>query len=527
MDKIRLSLLSATALAVLTIGTSAAASPGVSPTLVTAGQFQPRDVLRPRSSDTQIRQILTRIRADADALRRNVVASTTRGGTYRQPAAEDLSYLIDDVVQSTDHLADHLDRRQVIQLDLDDVMRRGAELEDAIVSRSTSQQVRNGWNRLRADLDSLASAYGMSWDWQNPTYAPIDSAGGVYQRLTGTYQLDPSRSDDPTRATDQALRQLPAAERTRMARLLQNRLEPPDQMAIERVDDQISLASSRAQRVTFDADGRPQVEPGLRGRNMTSRATMYGDRLEVVTTGGADSDYMAIFEPLDNGQSLRVTKRLTIASLRQPIVVRSVYRRTSEIPEWSIYDRGPRPTATSGRSYDDILADGTTLVATLDQPLNIRTVRPNDRVMLTVHNAPTAALNNAVIEGYVTSVPSQANSSGLSLAFNQIRLSNGRTASFAGTVESVRGPNGEPISFDGEVVDSTDPNQKDQAIQRGAIGAAVGAVIGAVVGGAKGAAIGAVVGGGGAAATVLIGNQRSTDLPRGTEFTIRSRGISQ
>jgi hypothetical protein len=55
----------------------------------------------------------------------------------------------------------------------------------------------------------------------------------------------------------------------------------------------------------------------------------------------------------------------------------------------------------------------------------------------------------------------------------------------------------------------------------------VGAVIGAVTGGAKGAAIGAVLGGGAGAATVLIGDQRSTDLPRGTEFTIRSRGISQ
>jgi hypothetical protein len=476
-------------------------------------------------SDRQIQQILTRIRTDAEALQRSVDVSL-RGGTYRQPADQDLSYLIDDVIQATDHLADHIDRRQVTQVDVDDVMRRGAELEDAIVGRSSSQQVRNGWSRLRADLDSLASAYGMSWDWQNPTYAPIDSAGGVYQRLTGTYQLDPSRSDDPRRAADQALRQLSAAERARITRQLQNRLDAPEEIAIERVNDQVSLASSRAPRVTFDANGRPEVEPGFGGRNMTSRATIYGDRLEVVTTGGSDNDYTAIFEPLDNGQSLRVTKRLAVPSLRQPIVVQSVYRRTSEIPQWSIYD-GQRPTATSGRSYDEIVPDGTTVVATLDQPLNIRTVRPNDRVTLTVRNAPTSALDNAVIEGYVTSVPSQVNSAGLSIAFNQIRLNNGRTADFAGTVESVRGPNGEPISFNGEVVAPTDANQRDQAIQRGAIGAAVGAVIGAVTGGAKGAAIGAVLGGGAGAATVLIGDQRSTDLPRGTEFTIRSRGISQ
>ena len=111
---------------------------------------------------------------------------------------------------------------------------------------------------------------------------------------------------------------------------------------------------------------------------------------------------------------------------------------------------------------------------------------------------------------------------GVTFDLNQIRFRNGRTASFAGTVDSIRGPNGEPISFNGEEV-SNDSDQRDQAIQRGAIGAAVGAVIGAVAGGGKGAAIGAVLGGGGAAATVLLEDQGQPHLPRGTEFTIRVR----
>jgi outer membrane lipoprotein SlyB len=74
-------------------------------------------------------------------------------------------------------------------------------------------------------------------------------------------------------------------------------------------------------------------------------------------------------------------------------------------------------------------------------------------------------------------------------------------------------------------VDSHD--QHHDVIQRGAIGAAIGAIVGAVAGGGKGAAIGAAVGAGGGAATVLIGGQRETELPRGTEFTIRSYGSSE
>ena len=103
----------------------------------------------------------------------------------------------------------------------------------------------------------------------------------------------------------------------------------------------------------------------------------------------------------------------------------------------------------------------------------------------------------------------------------EIRLRNGQTAGFEGTVEAVRGPNGQQVIFDAD--QRRDPDsQRDQAVQRGAIGAAVGAVIGAIAGGGKGAAIGAVIGGGGAAATVYM-DLGQGNLPRGTEFTIRSR----
>src|SRR5207244_13194070 len=108
----------------------------------------------------------------------------------------------------------------------------------------------NSWTTLQRDLDSVASAYGVNWSWRNPTYAPFESAGTIYERLTGTYQLDRSRSDDASRISSQALRQLSAAERSR----IENRLEPPEEIAIERVTGQVPLAWSRAARITFSGD---------------------------------------------------------------------------------------------------------------------------------------------------------------------------------------------------------------------------------------------------------------------------------
>jgi uncharacterized protein YcfJ len=110
------------------------------------------------------------------------------------------------------------------------------------------------------------------------------------------------------------------------------------------------------------------------------------------------------------------------------------------------------------------------------------------------------------------------------MSFDTIRLSTGRTGPFDGVVQSVRRPNGEVLTYDGERVEP-DRDRVEQAVERGAIGAALGALIGAVAGGGKGAAIGAVIGGGGAAATVYVDELDRPMLERDTEFTIRATAV--
>jgi hypothetical protein len=210
------------------------------------------------------------------------------------------------------------------------------------------------------------------------------------------------------------------------------------------------------------------------------------------------------------------------------VVVRSLYRRTSDTPDWTVYngrdDSEPRTASTTRTGEDDnrsiTVSSGTVFVATLDEALNTRTFRDGDRVTFTVENGPRD-LEDAILEGYVTSESTRASSrEGLTIAFDRIRLRDGRRGDFDGTIERVRDPNGRDIAFDRAERSSDDRN--DQAVRRGTIGAAVGAVIGAVLGGGKGAAVGAVLGGGAGAGTVLIDRLNQQTLPRGTEFTIRS-----
>jgi hypothetical protein len=376
-------------------------------------------------------------------------------------------------------------------------------------------------------LAASAAVLALLSAW-TPTAAAQYGYPSAYDPLTGTYELDRSRGDDPQRIVDQAIRQLPAAERSAASARLVERLAPSEVLALERRGNRISLASSRVPEMTFEADGQTRVERGLDGHRLTTTASLYGNRLELSARGSGGNDLSVTFEPLDNGDGLRVTRRLFDDQLRQPVVMESIYRKASPAPDWDVYT-GAAPAGRydssrdTARSETALVPEGIMLSARLDQPIDLRSARTNDRIALTVYDAPASRFENARIEGYLLNTPSSSSGrSGVTMEFDWIRLQNGQAGPFDGIIEAVREPDGDPVDYDGERVEP-DTDRTEEAVERGAVGAALGALIGAVAGGGKGAAIGAVLGGGGAAATVYVDQLNQRTLPRGTEFRIRAR----
>jgi hypothetical protein len=351
-------------------------------------------------------------------------------------------------------------------------------------------------------LPALVTWLAISLLGSLPAAAQPGYRGTDPTRLSGTYQLDRSRSDDPRRAADDATRGLPPDVRDRAYQNLMARLDAPDSLAIERNGRSVSVASSRGPRVIFDADGRERTEPGPGGLAMTTRADLQGDRLTVSTTGNRGSDFTVTFEVV--GDILRVTRRLDSEVLSSPVTARSAYRRTSDDPRWNVY--------SDVRAL--VIPDGTRLIATLDRDLDTRSSREGERFTITLRSP--GEYRNAVVNGVVTRVSGAQGRADMMLAFDSIRLPDGRTADFTGELEAVRTPDGASVRVErsGAV---REPNQTAVTAQQGAVGAAVGALLGALVGGGKGAVAGAIVGGAG---TVLVEGREVLDLPAGTELTI-------
>ena len=129
-----------------------------------------------------------------------------------------------------------------------------------------------------------------------------------------------------------------------------NRLEAPDVIAIDRQGNQVSMATSRGPRVTFDADNRVRTEEASDGENAQHPRRLHGDQLVLTTTGGKGNDFTVTFEPMDAGANLRVTRRIVEDGRRQPVTVASFYRKSSDQPQWDVYPRrGGTGSDTPGR----------------------------------------------------------------------------------------------------------------------------------------------------------------------------------
>ena len=483
-----------------------------------------------RGTNQTVRRLIVRIENRSTVFTNSIQdwASGNSNATYSPAAGEDIDVFARDFDESVQRLRERFDARQSTSADAQDVLNRAARIDVFLNRHSVDARSRNQWSLLRADLNQLASTFNVSWPRTSSTYPryrntnPPNGNPQFANRLTGTYRLDTSRSDDARNAADRATRDLAPSERRRLIDAITPRLEAPPELALDVRGQNGTLASTRASQISFLADGRERVETNANNRTVRSRATLTADQLMVSTTGDRGNDFSVTFDAVDNGQRLSVTRRVYVQGLTSPVVVQSFYDKTSDVARFDIYNPSTYPGSPTSSNAGFVLPDGTRIVGVLDSDLSTRTAAVGDRFTLRV-TAP-AEFSDATIEGHVSQIERSGRLTGrsvMTLNFDSIRLRDGRSYSFGGLVEGVRTTNGEDVRVDTEGT-VRDDSQTTKTETRAAIGTAVGAIIGAIAGGGKGAAIGAILGAGGGAGSVYAQGRNDLELNRGTEITIRA-----
>jgi hypothetical protein len=370
--------------------------------------------------------------------------------------------------------------------------------------------------------------------------------------LTGTYQLDASRSDNVREIADQAINGGNVQNRDESLRDLQEKLESPENLAIEIRGNQVNIASSLSPQITLSTDGSERTQSLPDGSTARLRATIRGQELTVSKLGD-NNDYTVKFSSIDNGTTLKVTRRVTTDYLSETVFAESFYTKTDSVAQLEIFDNGnsnstntttnndpsntvgnnplPPPVRTTGRNAPTatinpngqyVVPNGEIITASLNNLISTKVSQNNDRFRATV-TGPNQ-FRGAIIEGYITGIDrSGRNPIGktkLTLNFEKIRLTNGESYDFAGFLQSVKDTRGKQVKVDEEGVITK--GQSRETIKRAGIGAGAGAILGAIIGGGKGAIIGATIGAGGGAGSVAVENKGDVELESGTSISVQA-----
>ena len=181
------------------------------------------------------------------------------------------------------------------------------------------------------------------------------------------------------------------------------------------------------------------------------------------------------------------------------------------------------PTLRRGsrkKTVKPIVPVGTNLKIRLEDTLSSKNNRVGDRFTATVIDP--VRFNEATATGHISSIKKSGKVKGktsMNLAFDSIRLREGRSGTLHGYVTRVYGSDSGTADNEGGIESGS---RTKQTVKRGAIGAGAGAVLGAIIGGGKGAAIGLLVGGAGGAGSLAVKGSKELKIESGTEMMVRT-----
>lgn len=512
-----------------------------------------------RRNEREVRDIVRSLNSKVDDFQYSLNYRMQSGSADRDEAAR-VSRDLRGLQEKVREFQTNMDNRRENADDVRDIIEAARNIDQFLYDNRQNRKIDADWAAIKDLVERLASNYSVHPDWNDPgTSSGYPSGNQLPQNnsprpdptprgrsstynngLSGTYQLDAARSENIADIVSGS-----GARSDSQRQELEDKLEAPEQIALDVRGNQVTLATSNASPVTFIADGRDKTQD-VNGRTMRVRVTMSGQVLTVSSLGG-ETDYTITFASEGGGRTMKVSRRVTTDYLDQTVFAESVYNKTDSVARlginqgtspgdtggYSTNDPGDSPnnsgypTVNSGRRGEYIVPNGTVISGTLENEINTRISQNNDRFKMTVQSPDE--FRGATIEGYISGVGRSGKVTGRSnvtLNFERITLRNGQTYDFAGFLQSVKDQSGKEVKVDTEGAAKGESQTKETA-KRGGIGAGIGAVIGAIAGGVKGAAIGAIIGGGAGAGSVAIQNNGDLQLGKGSTITVQSSSPKQ
>ncbi len=440
--------------------------------------------------------LLESIEQGADSFRSHIPKSLSECVINGCARGTFLNQSVADFEVATDRLEKNFKHDSLTTADSQEVLDRAAYIDSFMSSNNVGGKAASDWSQLRADLDKLASCQNVATRWGDPAYAWNKQSG----RLTGTYRLDPSRSDSVNTA-------LTTINQTKCGCQQQvSHLDTPEMLALDQNGQCVTIASTTGPQVAVVADG--QLVPDATRGVSTQSTLQEGDALFIRTYSERERDRNNTVTFTPTGDGLCVTRYIDTGDPTKPLVIKSIYTRTSDVAQLNLYDSASsahrQQVAYSGNF---VVPNGANLTAALDPALDTSQAREGDRFTMTVSSP--SEYDGAVIEGFISDIGAAGQAA---LNFERIRLSDGRVFDFAAEIVSVGATDGSAVQVSSGAGINEQERQAQQNLVRTSQSAAIGAVVGTLP----------VSGPGTGANTILAPAGGALKLGSGTEFVLRA-----
>ena len=122
-----------------------------------------------RLSDEQVERLLERIEKAADKYRESLDDALDKSPLDDSKREEDINKYVSEFEDATDRLEKRFDDDKEAADDVREVLTRAARIDGLMGRYTLTDRAQSDWRLVRTDLDELARAYGVAWQWRVAT----------------------------------------------------------------------------------------------------------------------------------------------------------------------------------------------------------------------------------------------------------------------------------------------------------------------------------------------------------------------
>jgi len=130
-----------------------------------------------RNTTRQVGNILQRLERSSTRFRNSLNLALVQTSVDQTKPQNDVSTFEYGFQLAINQFRDQFTRRLAVATDVESILQKASPINSFITQNNLNARVNNDWTSVRTDLNTLASAYGVSWQWNQLTPMKVSANG--------------------------------------------------------------------------------------------------------------------------------------------------------------------------------------------------------------------------------------------------------------------------------------------------------------------------------------------------------------